>query len=68
MPYSHMHLYLYICRLVRLTSPNMNLIIALGVIVCNIGVFLFTYPHVSDEVLQVFCAVSFVQLDILYNK
>ena len=49
---------LFICRLVRLTSPNMNLIIALGVIVFNSGVYLFTYPPISNDVLEVFCAVS----------
>ena len=45
-------------RLVRLTSPNLNLVIAFGVILFNCSVFLFANPSVSDSVLEVFCAVS----------
>lgn len=47
-----------ICRLVRLTSPNLNLVIAFGVILFNCSVFFFAYPSISDSVLEVFCAVS----------
>ena len=43
--------------LVRLHSPNLNLIIGFGAIYFNSGVYFFFYPEISTATLNVFCNV-----------
>ena len=43
--------------LVRLHSPNLNLIIGFGVIIFNSAVYVFIYPEISTATLSVFCKV-----------
>lgn len=43
--------------LVRLHSPNLNLIIGFGAIFFNSGVYFFFYPEISTAALTVFCNV-----------
>ena len=45
-------------RLIRLSSPNLNFIIAIGSIVFVGSVFFFSYPPLNHQVLNVFCWVS----------
>lgn len=45
-------------RLVRLTSPSLNYVIAIGIIMFNIGGMMFIQPQVPFTVLKFFCAVS----------
>ena len=46
------------CRLIRLTSPNLNYLIGFGVIVFNMAVYFFVYPQVPHSALLVICNVS----------
>ena len=46
------------CRLVRLTSPSLNYVIAIGIIMFNIGGMMFVQYRVPVSVLGVFCTVS----------
>lgn len=52
---SHLSLY---CRLIRLTSPNLNYIIGFGVVVFSSSVYMFVYPPLPSNVLVYHCSVS----------
>ena len=52
------------CRLVRLTSPSLNYIIAIGIIMFNIGGMMFIQPQVPFIVLDIFCSVSCTKIEI----
>lgn len=48
----------YLCRVVKLTSPNLNYFIILGVISLYIGCFVQVIPTTSLLVWDYFCQVS----------
>lgn len=50
------------CRLIRLTSPNLNYIIGVGVVIFSLSVFMFVYPPLSIDVLVYHCGVSMFTL------
>lgn len=45
-------------RLVRLTSPSLNYVIAIGIIMFNIGGMMFIQYRIPLLVLHIFCSVS----------
>lgn len=45
-------------RLVRLTSPSLNYVIAVGIIMFNIGGMMFIQYRIPFIVLHIFCSVS----------
>ena len=45
-------------RLVRLTSPSLNYVIGIGIILFNIGAMMFIQPQVPLVVQEIFCPVS----------
>ena len=45
-------------RLVRLTSPSLNYVIAIGIIMFNIGGMMFIQYRIPIVVLYIFCSVS----------
>ena len=50
---------LFVSRTIRLTSPNLNYVIILGVVVIDISVFFYILPAYSMSVQTVFCNVSY---------
>ena len=51
------HISLY--RLIKLTSPYLNLFIAMGVILMNMGTPMTMYPPLFESELSIFCLVSY---------
>ncbi len=45
-------------RLIRLTSPNLNHIIAIGAIILYLGIYLFVVPTSNQVALSVLCNVK----------
>ena len=48
------------CRLIRLTSPNLNYLIGAGAIVLYVGVCFYVIPTTSQIVATLFCNVGYV--------
>ncbi|XP_064402609.1 gamma-aminobutyric acid type B receptor subunit 2-like isoform X2 [Halichondria panicea] len=44
-------------RLIRLSSPNLNYLVGIGVIIFNTSVFLFVYPPLSKSTINIFCVI-----------
>ena len=54
--------YLFVChfRLIRLSSPNLNYLVGIGIIIFNSSVFLFAYPPSPVSAIDVVCGVCLV--------
>jgi len=59
-------LYIPLYRVIRLSSPNLNYMIGVGVIVLNLGVFAFVYPPLPFSVIKGYCAVSGIKVVYIY--
>ena len=55
------------CRLIRLTSPNLNYLIGIGAIILYIDISLSVVPTTNPEVLVVLCSVSSWIIKILFG-
>ena len=46
------------CRLIKLTSPNLNYIIGAGAILLYLGIYVMAIPSTNQTAVAVFCNVS----------
>ena len=55
-------------RTIRLTSPNLNYVIILGVVLINASVFFYIMPAYSMDLQTIFCNVSLLLVsdDLLF--
>lgn len=57
---SSVHIFFFICRVVRLTSPNLNYLIIAGALLLYASVVFIVTPTLEEETATIYCNVSVV--------
>jgi len=58
-------LFFFICRVVRLTSPNLNYLIIAGALLLYASVVFLVTPTLEEETATIYCNVSVVMEPLL---
>ena len=59
MDIAHLYFTFILCRLIRLTSPNLNYVICCGALMLYISVFFYAIHSTTPEIAIVLCYVSY---------